>query len=465
MCDSTANHLLVPRHQLECDSHISMVPSPATAPWSVSSNELYAQGIEQVFNETEGKEGPGQDYSYLSTSYPPQWKSWDLKQQIDEFLAMPKGRTPQCTLWVFSFGFWDVWSLSALPVVQGKQSVDNMTRDIFEQVERLYTASLDPTSIAYSGYRTLKEAPAKSLNASESVEQASAVNETGVPDDVPVQEQAAPEESAAQSATTGDVTASEDEIPKESDAFQILIPEVVDPSLLPGWRDLRAQIPSAHSKAEQMRNSAMLTVYWNEHIADRMIDWVKKDEGEEDKEDASADFYIDTFDAAATAAAAPASPIRDGFAYNLADFVIDRILQRQMLNAHLQDGNGRGDGEVDEGYRDVRNACLQPVDIARVPISGAVVGDVMLNIPNQKIEDDKQVPQKSSSGAVKRAEFENTAGLAYLSAAKVCDIPGDHLFYTPFALSQRAIQEIANETAEMIWNGDSVRAKIAEQET
>lgn len=443
-----------------------MVPPPDTAPWSVSSNELYAQGVERVFNETEGKQGPGNDYSYLSTSYPPQWKSWDLKEQIDGFLAMPKGHTPQSTLWVFSFGLWDVWALSALPVAQGKEAVNSMTRDIFEQVERLYAASMDPTSIAYSHVDAPKPAPVPSPSASESQEQApTEENESGIQDDVPVEEQAAPNESATEPATT---TAEAQEPPKERDTFQVFIPRVVDPSLLPGWRDLRAQIPSAHSKAEQMRNSAMLTGEWNDRIAERMVEWVLKDETDEQaaKEAQSADFYVDD---TTTTAATPAEeeeerPIRDGFAYNLADYVVDRILERQMLNAHLQDGSGRGASEVDEGYRDVRNPCLQPLEAAAVAVSGRpVVGDVTLNIPYEKTENDMQTPSKPASGGAvvgKRAEFEEKAGLAYLSAAKLCDIPDDHLFYTPFALSQRAIQGIANETAEMVRNKESVRVKL-----
>lgn len=417
-----------------------MVPPPDTSPWSISSNEIYAQGIDRVFNETDGQKGPGQDYSHLSRYYPAQWKSRDLKAQIDEFLALPKGKTPQQTLWVFSFGFWDVWSLSALPVAQGKESVDLMTRDMFEQVERLYTASLDPTSVAYSHATTLRQAPVEVSNSSKVVERAPIEDQLSARDDVPV-------DSATQPAPTG--SAMIEENTKDPGTFEVLIPRVLDPSLLPGWRDLRPRIPSVHSKAEQMRNSAILTLEWNDRMGDRMIEWVQKEEAEK-----SAEFYVDTD------IKALAQPARDGFAYNLADFVIGRILERQMVNAHLKDGNGLGDSEIDEGYRDVHNPCLQAVDASRVSISGPLVGDVLLNIPNDKIDNDMQTPRKPSSAQAKRAEFENKPGLAYLATAKVCDIPDDHLFYTPFALSQRAIWGIANETSDLIRNGESVRAKI-----
>lgn len=444
-----------------------MVPPPDSTPWSLSSNEVYAQGIDSVFNETDGQEGPGHDYSYLTQYYPAQWKAWDLKEQIDMFLAMPKGKTPQKTLWVFSFGGWDVWSLSALPVAQGKESVDAMTREIFEQVERLYTASLDPNSIAYSHTTVLKQAPHVSSSPAKSAEpQAQPDSQPLVRDDVPADDSVAPASAAPQPATT---TAAMIEEVNTNDpgTFDVLIPRVLDPSLLPGWRDLRPRIPSVHSKAEQMRNAAILTAEWNDRIGDRMIDWVEKAEAEKNE-----DFHIDDTAAAAAAASSIINPVRDGFAYNLAAFVIDRILERQMVNGRVKDGDGRGDIEIDEGYRDVRNPCLQAVDAARFKIAGPLVGDVLLNIPNDKIDNDMQAPRKASSysssskGAapVKRAEFENKPGLAYLSAAKVCEIPDDHLFYTPFALSQRAIWGIANETSDLIRSGESVRTKLGKKE-
>lgn len=437
-----------------------MVPPPDQTPWSLSSNELYAQGIDNVFNETDGTEGPGQDYSYLTQYYPAQWKAWDLKEQIDRFLAMPKGKTPQKTLWVFSFGSWDVWSLSALPVTKGKESVDAMTREIFEQVERLYTASLDPNSIAYSHTTVLKQAPHVSSDPAKSAEpQTLPESQPLARENAPVEESVAPASTAPQQPATTKAAMVEEVNTKDPGTFDVLIPRVLDPSLLPGWRDLRPRIPSVHSKAEQMRNAAILTTEWNDRIADRMVDWVQQAETEKNE-----DFHIDT-----PVAASATDPVRDGFAYNFADFVIQRILERQMVNGKVKDGNGLGDIEIEEGYRDVRTPCLQAVDASRVKIAGPVVGDVLLNIPNDKIENDMQAPRKSSSSnkgaaAVKRAEFEQKPGLAYLSAAKVCEIPDDHLFYTPFALSQRAIWGIANETSDMIRNGESVRMKLGKKQ-
>lgn len=392
-----------------------MVPAPDKASWSISSNEIYAQSVENVLNETAYFEGPGHDYSFVSDSYPPQWKAWDLKAQIDAFLAMPKGPTPVSTMWVVSFGQWDIWSLSSMPVAVGLKTVDAMTKDIFQQMERLYEASTDPRSIAYSDINLLKQAAYKATN----------MTKTDDPEEISARER----------------------LSKATDTFHVLLSPVVDPSLLPGWRDLRPDTPAVHSKAEQMRNSAALTQSWNAHISDRLIDWVQKDDGPDDSDDDKstiADFTIDT----PAATDATPSPIRDAFAYNMAAFVRNRIMDRQLRNAHIEDGTSLGEGAVGEGFHDVRNACLQPV-----AADGGV--KVNINIPNVKLDNDRQAP-----GGVKRAEYVEMPGLAYLSTAKECDIPGDHLFYTPFALSQKAILGIANETADLIRNGDSVRMKL-----
>lgn len=401
--------------------------------------------MEKVLNETADKDGPGQDYSFLSTAFPAQWKASDLKGQVDKFLAMPKPRTtPGSTLWVFSFGLWDVWSLSALPINTGKKAVRGMTKDIFEQIERLYEASTDPKSIAFSD-----------INGVSRSNQNSTAETTETKGGAPADEELEKREGAgAQTATQ--------EKAKPAEFFEILIPRIMDPSLLPGWRDLRPQTPLAHSKAEQMRNAAKLTSEWNDGIVDGLADWVKKNAAGHG-DDRGGDSHLDTTTAA---------PTRDGFAYNLADYVLDQMVERQMRNAHQSDGKGRGAGAPEDGYRNVRNPCLAPVGAAPVVVPAAE-SDVKLAIPNVKVDHDKQVPsgaegpERSEQVVARRdggGSYEAKEAIAYLSTARVCEIPGDHLFFTPFALSQRAIQEVAAETAEMIRKGESVRAKLSEGE-
>lgn len=439
-----------------------MVPSPDAAAWSVSSNDLYAHSVENVFNETLYQDGPGHDYSFLSTTYPPQWKASDLKQQVDEFLDMPKPRsTPGSTLWVFSFGLWDVWSLSALPIDAGVKAVGAMTRDHFEQIERLYAASTDPESIAYSsrgGFRQ-KSGEETGENQKEGAREA---------DQLEARDHTEGETQTEPAVGTGKTHL--------ADAFHILVQRLIDPSLLPGWRDVRPALPAPHSKAEQMRNAANLTGTWNDGIGANLREWVTKDDlkrGDDDNNNNDNNKKEKRFSFTGVKPDTGAGPPRDAFAYNVADYVMTQMLERQMRNAHLTDGAGLGQGELEDGFRDVRSPCLQPVSTAVVGVSAQT--DVRLDIPNEKIDGDKQRPSTPTPGAEagaaaaaaagksrrSDAREEKWEGLAYSSVARVCQFPGDHLFYTPFALSQRAIQEVAAETADMIRKGETVRAMMS----
>lgn len=466
-----------------------MAPSPDSPAWSVSSKTLYADGLESVLNETAGWSGPGLDYSYLSTLYGPQWQTLDFKDQVDRFLAMPKPlHAPKETLWVFNFGFWDVWSLSALPIPAGKAAADAMTRDFFEQIERLYEASTDYRSIAWSDINYVPAPP-------EPEPSPEAENNGESPAEGPTEKRN--DEKAENE------TAAEDNAEDTTEYFRLLIPRVMDPSLMPGWRDLRAQLPKVHSKAEQMRNSAELTEHWNDRIADGLVEWVRKENRkageEENKQSKRAE--RDTPDAPSSPLAdAPTTPIatqgkkvdktppksrpnpiRDGFAYNMANYVLDAMVERQLRNARLRDGSGRGDGPVEEGFRDVTNSCVERVDTALVAVS--VQSGVRLEIPNEEIGGDVQVPsstkpenQELQDEPARRrmgkrgdkkedGEAKEPVNLTANAAAtvKVCQIPSDYLFYTPFALSQKAIGEIALQTADMIRNNETIRGKIQAQ--
>lgn len=475
-----------------------MAPSTNSSAWSVSSKALYADGVESVLNETAGRSSPGMDYSYLSTYYAPQWQTLDLKDQVDRFLAMPKPRhAPTETLWVFNFGFWDVWSLSAMPIPAGKAAADTMTRDMFEQIERLYEASTDHRSIAWSDINYVPPPPEP-----ETSPELSPAEEPPVGGPTEKRDEGSVENGSESQTTAEDKT----------EYFRLLIPRITDPSLLPGWRDLRAQLPKVHSKAEQMRNSAALTEHWNDRVVDRLVDWVRKENkkaGEEEEEENKESKRADLPDAAAASsppvvdtpatqtitqgkkvdkAAPPASrpsPVRDGFAYNMANYVLDAMVERQLRNARLRDGSGRGDGAVEDGFRDVTNSCVERVDTALVAVS--VQSGVKLEIPNEEIGGDVQVPsatkpenQEKTQQATRRErrgkreakddeegekEKKEPVDLAAKAAdtVKVCQIPSDYLFYTPFALSQKAIGDIAAQTADMIRNNETIRAKLEAQ--
>src|SRR3569833_1010617 len=227
--------------QLKCSTYLSFVPPGR----SLVSNRLYENTVGSILNASVRGTAPGKDFSYLSEVYPVQWDVPDFEAQVSAFLSLPRpARPPKETLWVFSFGTWDIWSLAALPDFEAIPLSDSLVADVYRNIERLYNASLDARSIAYSDYfREGRVSPAAAaLNLT--------VEDTGKPAAVP----------------WGDA---------EMEPFRILVSTVFDPSLTPGWQLLRPALPKAHSKAEQMRNAASLTNRWNMGMRNAMDTWVK----------------------------------------------------------------------------------------------------------------------------------------------------------------------------------------------
>ena len=85
----------------------------------LTSNSLYGAelgALEEKMKAVNLTAEPAQDYEFLSQQYPVPDDTPDLDGQISKFLALPPPiRAPRQTLWVFTFGTWDVWSLAAFP--------------------------------------------------------------------------------------------------------------------------------------------------------------------------------------------------------------------------------------------------------------------------------------------------------------------------------------------------------------
>ncbi|KAJ9149382.1 hypothetical protein NKR23_g4307 [Pleurostoma richardsiae] len=461
--------------ELNCSSYISLVPSTSSG-WSLSSNGLYASTVDKVLSLTEDSMQPGLDYSYLLKHYPAQWDVADLKMQVTAFLASEKpSRPPRETLWVLSFGTWDVWSLASLPSEVSKPVLEDMAADIFSNVERLYQASLDPESIAYSNH-SLEDGGAQ------------------------------PSSAAADAV----------------DSFRVFIPKLFDPSMTPGWDNLRPELPRVHSRAEQMRNAAELTSDWNMHVYTRLMDWVRTpDPAEEGSEESASEnrdeaadggnaemsshketrddegkqrrdgaFYFDAAtpssaddDAApsSTPTAAPKRrfPQRDGLVHDGPSYLLDLIADRQMRAAWVKDAKGFGERPLNTTFREVRAPCVPARD--PVPHESAVRGDDVIankmteaewnKIPKDKKKhlmhgkrgEEGQGEEKGEGEGEKSAKGNKTdkAGGDGGEPRAVCDDPEQHLFHTPLTLSSRAIREVARQCAEMVRKNDSLRGRWA----
>ena len=467
--------------QLNCSSHLSFVPSVKDRTHSLLSNDLYAYALEKVFNETEPLgDKPGYNYSFLEDEYPIYWEAPDLTKQVKAFLAMPPSqmKTNQ-TVWVFSFGTWDIWSLASIPIKISEPLVDDMVNILFDNIELLYQHSI--------------------INAS-----------------VPATE-AAPDAAPETVETPRETNTTSSPRSHGREVFRILLPKLFDPSMTPGWHNHRPTAPAVHSKAEQMRNAARLTNRWNDRLRYAMEIWAKTPDPTPDAgkpaeaaaggADKASEATTTTTTAttepnlptpaaqeesnAASATPTPAAPVpqyplRDGILFDLANYLLEVIVDRQFRNAELTDSNGIGDKVLVSSYLEVWRPCVAEDDGAE---------DDTEEDDDEDDEDDdiffaSEIPQaKKARHHVPRIrgrapeDTDDSALLASgatppppdetppvggqeessseLVAAAACAAPQDYLFYTSFTVSQRAIAEIAQKAATMVRLNESVRARWA----
>lgn len=122
---------------------------------SLSSNPLYGAATDEAMRDSKEK-GPADDFTYVSEQYPIPWEAPDLYTQVAKFLEQPAPqRPPKETIWVFAPGMWDVWSLAAFPSGTAESYLTSMVFDLFSTIETLYDAAHDVKSIAYSNYKTV----------------------------------------------------------------------------------------------------------------------------------------------------------------------------------------------------------------------------------------------------------------------------------------------------------------------
>lgn len=386
----------------------------------MASTKLYASSVERALNLTFEGPGPGYDYNFMLDEFPIEWKVSDFSKQVDEFLLMKKPRHPPAeTLWVLSFGMWDIWSLASEPLGVSKGIVDSAVEHIFEEVERLYASAVDETSIAWSD-PTVERTTAKPSDGLPTPTLDPGTNEPWI------KERGPDGEGSDEKAGSGNETKPS---PGPRKQFRIVIPKLLDPSLTPGWTTARPETPVVHSKAEQMRNAAALTQKWNDKLAREMGNWLKI---EERLQAAAKIVQLDTTAAPATvegktavevvngkmsgsqtyaaqrqrakvAAAAAGAPIggqnhvarppptnsndadgvsepeqreapvtntdtavdpepgrpqRDGVLYDMTQYIEEAMAQRQLLNTGLREAR-KSEKPTEGGFLEVREPCVR----------------------------------------------------------------------------------------------------------
>lgn len=323
--------------------------------------------------ETDLLKEPASDYLWLSEQYPVPSEAPNLEQQIDSFLSLPvPDEVPRQTLWVFTFGTWEIWNLAALPIDSSRKMVERMADKLIQQIEKLNFKSTDSGSVAFSDFWcNATDAEVKKL-------------------------------SAPNAADKVDV--------RRLECFRVLIPELFDISLAPGWQD-RPTPPYPHTKGEHLRNAAVLTKHWNFQMREKLKDWelrgaarpnvTQDDDGtlhvarskvsESEKEEqgrTKRDIVYAPY------------PRRMGHQSRFAMEIVESMTEEEMRRAELEDSKGHGTWPLNDTMRftDVWEPCLS------VSGDGRGQGDE-------------------------------------------CGSPNDHLFYDRFTIGQRATNEIARRTA------------------
>jgi hypothetical protein len=410
----------------------------------MASNEIYATSLDRALNETEPSTGPAFDYSFLAEQYPVPWELPDLSNQVTAFLSMEKpAKPPAETLWVVSFGTWDVWSLAAMPKNVSTHVIEPMVGHIFTEVERLYQSSLDENSVAWSNSSALIAAGAADGGAAGGSTLSRGSDAAYAPDGF----------ETGKEPGLGGGFGDDEAMGAPAKHFRIIVPKLFDSSLAPGWLSARPDAPKVHSKAEQLRNAVALTDLWNSYMNKLMGDWVGTPdpvgggwETTQNLEETKPEQY----------------PLRDAIAYDLPSYLMEMLVEGQLHSSGVNDSTGTGTKPANQTFAEVRSPCV--IKVSESSGEGEAPEDNDVATPVATGVEAKASPTPPS---VRRRAGTTTAGSSSASsdsplpppAMEVCDTPHEYLFFTPFTVSQRAIADIAGQAARMVRRNETVRAR------
>lgn len=273
---------------------------------SLVSNSLYDVALNRTIYHPDYELGNGEGYRWLLDHHPVPAELPDLQQQMSAFLASPRPNAPFSeTLWVFNFGFWDIWKLSSMPRKLAHEMMEQQVNFLFSQIELLCQKARSPQSVAFSD-----------------------------------------------STWGAQTTATEPQI----EPFRIMIPRVFDPSLTPGFATARFHPPMPYSRAEEMRNAAWLTEKWDKLIDVAISDWIAF---HPPIRQGAAD--VDADAAGTGKKAAPLSLARrEAINVDAPKYLRWVIVDRQLRNLQVQDSKGLGTLPTEVGFQNVQDPCVSP---------------------------------------------------------------------------------------------------------
>jgi hypothetical protein len=358
----------------------------------IVSNAIYRSEYEKLLKASnQTTNNPGSNYTFLSEHYPVPEHLPDLEAQIGQFLASPPPQNPpKETVFVISFGAWDIWHLSALPREIGDLVLDATMHHLKAQMEVLFQKSMDEDSPAFSDFWSYANE-----TLIERIRRSKELPGFGIQ-------------------------------PHENDAMRVLLPRLMDPTLTPGWEALRPVAPEPHSEAEQLRNAVHLVEEWNRQTLDRMEEWMQTQDivslsaddvevGEGTPKQKRANTRPKLEDDLLTAPL----PRRLAAYHDIPNPLMTAILEQQLRQHNVIDTLGLGSQPLNHTlyFKDVHSPCYwgsAPRQSATTESDGRVFARSL---------DQRSLP---------------------------CQIPGDHLFYTPFTVGDRATKEIARRAASLV---------------
>jgi hypothetical protein len=284
----------------------------------------------------------------------------DLTTQIQSFMALPPSTSPEKeTLFIISLGFWDIYNFASLDYTLAQNTTDTSINELFSQLGILYShhvASLPSTPTQPTDNTNITSAP----------------------------------------------------------TFQIIIPKVLDPSLLPGWLSHRPFPLKPSSIAEQQKNAAYLTARWNQGVENRLGMWMKSPS----EKAASKPNDVHRVNGTETSQNEQEEILKDVFYYDLPGYLLDTIIEHQLEDEGLSDASGLGTGE--SPFESVYRPCVcEPQEDEDV--------DGLLELGNGMI---------------------------------ICGEPEEYLWWDAFGIGGKAKEFVGKEIAGMVEEGRSERERI-----
>ncbi|PQE30019.1 SGNH hydrolase-type protein [Rutstroemia sp. NJR-2017a WRK4] len=378
--------------ELQCVSHINMAASqpssayPSSPPTgALTSNEIHLLAVQ----------GSAQYQSESKTAHK---MLPDFKAQVQSFIALPPPTKKVTeTIFVLSFGTWDVWHLAGLDLSKAQAATDAAVEEMFFQLDNLYAhyrGTLESTHVI--------EKPAETENRSVSHPQ-----------------------------------------------FRVVIPKLFDPTLLPGWLSQRPVPLKPSSVAEQQKNAVHLLGKWELAVENKFRPWFAT---------APEALSVKAWTDADTNATPLPPPLKDVFYYDLQKYLLDLILEHQLEDAGISDASGLGTKE--SPFISVYDACLREGgDEDQEAGERRRMGKREKKVWGKRSNSQGMKKRGNGQGMGKKINKRMAEGTKEvdINGLLVCADPDDYLFWDEFSMGGKASAEVGREVAGLVRAGKSLR--------